>query len=563
MFNKHYQPNLKSLNTLSLRHAIVMAGLTLSVTANESQAATLQFTITDSNIDVAEPTGTDTQIVNIGPTLTSDNEDWDRDCTVNGTVSVTQGTDSTDYRILDSQDFTFNTTPIFNDGPFTFETLSQEIRFEVLADFEEEDDEEVDFIITNIAATCDNGEGSTDVSSDINNNTESGYGLKITIQDTFNEPDEPIEEIPDTTLPIEQISLQSQISDMRILTLHTAALQTRRLSAEISRARKGNRGVNTNNLQVRINNKATPIDEWLNNINTDQTSASKETGMNAGDTLTDFGRWGFFVNGTIDIGESKIESASGSDYDSSLLLFGTDYQVNTKFLLGGAIALTNLNSDSQDNIYTTDFDRTSLSIFGSYYSDTYYLDAILGYGDNSYDLSRKVLDDTIIADTDGKEINLAFGAGYQINIKRSSLNLFSVINYIDADINDYQESTTGTVATAQIDSFNSTSLTSSLGTQISWSINTSIGVFSPQISLAWERQFKDTPVSITGNLVTETTTQEFAFDSTALDNSYFSTQIGVTGAFKGGLTSYLTYDRYLDRGDIESNVYSLGIRWQF
>lgn len=566
MFNKHFQPNPKSLNTLSLRHAIAMAGLTLSVTASESQAATLQFTITDSNVDVAEPTGTDTQIVNIGPTLTSDNEDWSTNCTVSGMISVTQGTDSTDYRILDSQNFTFNTTPIVNDGPFSFETQSQEIRFEVLADFEEEDDEEVDFTITDITATCDNGEGNTDVSSDVSNATEFGYGLKITIQDTLNEPEEveePIEEVPDTTLPTEQISLQSQINDMHILTLHTAALQTRRLSSEISRSRKGNRGVNTNNLQVRINNEATPIDEWLNYVNANQTPTSEETGLNAGDTLTDFGRWGFFINGTIDIGDSESASASGSDYDSSLLLFGADYQVNTKFLLGGAIGLTNLNSDSQDNTYTTDFDRTSFSLFGSYYSDTYYLDAILGYGDNSYDLTRTVTDDTIIADTDGKEINIALGAGYQIYIKRSSLNLFSIINYIDADVNEYQEFTAGTVATAQVDSFHSKSLTSSLGTELSWSINTSIGVFSPQISLAWEHQFKDTPVNITGNLITETTTQAFVFDSTTLDNNYFSTQIGVTGIFKGGVTSYITYDRYLDRDDIESNVYSLGVRWQF
>lgn len=563
MFIKHVQPTAKNVNTLSLHHAIVMAGLTLSVTANEGQAATLQFTVIETNVDVAEPTGTDTQIVNIGPTLTSDNENWDRACTVSGTVSVTQGAESTDYRILDSQDFTFNTTPIANGESFTFETLSQEIRLEVLADFEEEDDEEVDFIINNVTAECDNGEGSTNVIADINNRTPFGYGLTITIQDTFNEPDDPIGEIPDTTLPAEQISLQSQIRGMHILTLHTAALQTRRLSAEISRARKGNKGINTNNLQVRINNQATPIDEWLNTVNTHQHSAAEETGMNAGDTLTDFGRWGFFVNGTIDIGESNITSASGSDYDSSLLLFGTDYQVNTKFLLGGAIGLTNLNSDSQDSTYTTDFDRTTLSLFGSYYSDTYYLDAILGYGDNSYDLSRKVIDDTIIADADGKEINIAFGAGYQIYLKSSSLNLFSVINYIDAGVNTYQEFTTGTAATAQIDSFNSKSLTSSFGAEISWSINTSIGVFSPQISLAWEHQFEDTPVSISGNLITEATTQEFVFDSTVLDNNYFNTQIGITGAFKGGVTSYLTYESYVDRDDIESNVYSFGVRWQF
>ena len=567
MSKKHPQSHSKSLNTLSLRHAIAMAGLTLSVTAIESQAATLQFAITDFtpgfNLDVAEPTGASRQIVNIGPSLISNGENWSSNCTVSGTVSVTQGTESADYRILDSQDFTFNTEPVGDGGDpefFTFETLSQDIRFEILADFEEEADEDVEFIITNTVATCNSGGEIIDVTSEINNSTPFGYGLTITIQDTFNEA---TEEVPDAILPTEQISLQSQVRDMSILTLQTATLQTRRLSTEISRARKGNRGVSTSNLQVRINNEATPIDEWLNNFNANQTAASEETGMNAGDTLTDFGRWGFFVNGTIDIGESKNTSASGSDYDSSLLLFGADYQVNTKFLLGGAISFTNFNSESQDDTATTDFDRTNISVFGSYYSDTYYLDVILGYGDNNYDLSRKVVDDTITADTDGKEVNFAFGAGYQINIQRSSLNLFSIINYIDAGVNKYQESTTGTEATAHINSFNSKSLTSSFGTELSWNINTSIGVFSPQISLAWEHQFKDAPVSITGNLVTETTTQEFAFDSTALDNNYFSTQIGITGAFKGGLTSFLTYDRYLARDDLESNVYSLGIRWQF
>jgi len=83
------------------------------------------------------------------------------------------------------------------------------------------------------------------------------------------------------------------------------------------------------------------------------------------------------------------------------------------------------------------------------------------------------------------------------------------------------------------------------------------------MSIAWERQYKDDPTDINGSFIGGDTPGEFAFATQALDDNYFAGQVGITAAFTGGVTSYLTYDTYIDRNDLSSDNYSLGIRWQF
>lgn len=533
----------------------------------------LEFTDLSGNTIIAEPSDNGVASLNIGVSLRGiDNSilrEYDK-CTVTGSVFISSenATNNIDYRTPSTRDFSLSLSSVIlgaktDQASLTkvtaFDNDEQEILFEVLPDNDAEPDEVLNVEIIDVIALCevagDNNGGTFDVTNEIVNTTEYGYGATITIEDTFNErpinPEQELNEVPE-----EQLTLKTQVQDMSQLGIHTGLIQARRLGSELENIRKGKRGLNVDNLQVSIDGTAMPA--FWNYQNT----KGEEKGAGAGDALNDFGRWGVFLSGAVEIGE-QLNSDNDNEYTSSLILAGADYHFTDNFVGGAAFGYTNLNSELASDLASTDFTKINYFAFASYYKESFYFDAIAGYGITKYDLARKVLSDNLIADTDGKELNASVGTGYQFNIKRSALNLFALVNYVDASVNAYSETTDGLELTADVNNFNTQSIISSFGAQISWPINTSFAVISPQFSVAWEHQYEENPVSITGNFIGEGISQAFEFETSKLDQDYYSAQVGLTAAFKHGISGYFTYDTYVDRNDLHSEMYSFGLRGQF
>lgn len=519
----------------------------------------------DENV-ISEPTGNNTAFVNVGVTLTLTNiANWaqfDLGCDIDGRVSVF------DFNTTEGLDYTLPTDLTFNVNLNATDeseiSVVVDIPFEILADFETEENEFVDVEITDVEAVCGSSGGETadtfenrtsDVFISENNN---GYGSSITITDTFNEgTEEPIIDNNIDEFPDEQASLKTQVQDITNLATHTGLLQTRRLGAELENIRKGKRGLNVNNLQVNVNGIHVPFNQWGYDKN------NETKGAGAGDPLVDFGRWGMFVSGAIEIGEQKNTNNRDNEYDSSILLLGVDYQFNTNLVAGGALGYTSLKSETGNNIATTEFTKVNYFTFLSYYKEDFYFDAILGYGDTDYDLDRIVINDNLSATTNGDEINASIGAGYQFNLKRSLINIHALLNYVDVNVDAYNEQTDGIELTANVNNFSKQSFVSNIGVEYSFNINTSFAVIAPQFKLGWEHQFEGNAVTISGNFVGEEISQPFEIDTNILDQNYFTAQMGITATFPHGISSYITYDTYADRNDLSSEMYSFGIRGQF
>ena len=515
---------------------------------------------------VAEPTTGNTQFVNAGVTFTLLNPDnwaaFDLGCNINGSVSITEpnvsgavATRGSDYLV--PSDLTFSAT--INAADAAGSSVSVDIPFEVLSDFDTEEDESFGVDIIEVQAVCTGTDGdgtvfSEDRTGDVQVSTGYGYGTDITISDTFNDgAEEPVVDNTVDVFPNEQTSLITQVQDITNLSIHTGLLQSRRLGTELENLRKGKRGLNVNNLQVKVNDVHLPIGEWR--------YKNDVKGAGAGDPLAGFGRWGAFVSGSIEFGEQK--NNGDNEYDSSIILIGADYQFSSNLVVGAALGYTSLESEAGNNIVTTEFTKTSYYTFFSYYEDNLYVDGILGYGDVDYDLSRTVVSDTLNAATGGDEINVSFGLGYQFDLKRSNINLRGLVNYVDAGVDAYSEQSDGVELTANVDNFSKKSFVSNIGAEYSFNINTSFGVFVPQFTLGWEHQFDGEAVTVSGNFVGESASQDFAFQTNRLDQSYFTAQIGLTATFTHGISAYITYDTYGERDDLSSELYAFGIRGQF
>lgn len=550
-------PSQHNSNQSTFAYRKIMASALLcgaTLASAQSNAATLtlgeaRYTNTD------EPnSGRKSVAISVTTAFNDNSPSWSNltACTISGTVNVyvpvasnsAQATAEIDY-ILQKQTFSIRAEPYaVGEGQIQIDPGSDQILFEILDDGDEtEANEEINFNITSYGVTCDD-ESSRSITA------VRSYGT-IVINDPFDVKDgsQPPRA---AAIPVRQKSLSSQLNSLRTLSLHSAATRDRSIAKEIDRARN-NLGSSAQNLQVQLKGQNVPVGALL--------------GSGAGDALDEFGRWGFFVTGSVDLGEEK-DTEDQSDFRSSMLITGLDYQFSENFVLGAALTYTDVAAGS-DETANTDFNRNSLSVFGSLYSgDLFYLDAILTYGSSGYDLDRKIArddggSDVGAADTDGDETSASLGAGYNFHSRNINTRIFSFVNYIDANIDGYRETVYGSSSAAVVDGLDMQSLTASIGVELSWNINSSAGVFTPLFSVAQEHQFADDAVDITGNFVGGPDDGAFYYQAPDRDDDYLSAQVGLNAVFKNGVSAFLTYDTFLDRKDLASNHFSLGARWQF
>ena len=469
-----------------------------------------------------------------------------KELTAEGSSSPpTLATEGVDYELVKAN-FSMTTQPIdMGEGGIQIDQVSDEIIFEIFDDGDEQETTEyIDFEIASYGVTC--GEGTKSIGL-------AGYYGQIIIDDPFDIKPTDGPEGP-RPIPIRQKSLTSQLEALRNMTLHTAAVRDSSIAKEINRARKRG-GFSAENLQVNVQGNALSGNTFL--------------GAAAGDDPNNSDPWGFFVSGAINAGKQNKRTETESDFDSNVLIVGADYHITEKAILGAALSHTDVNSGSRE-VAKTDFSRNSVSLFGSFYSaESYYVDALVSYGNSGYDLNRQIdtpvvdVSDTASATTDGSEVSAFLGAGYSVHQQNMSVRFFSFLNYIDSNVDGYKETVVGNSSAAEVNEFGLKSFTADLGVELSVNINTQFGVFVPVLSLTREQQLADDAVNFNGSFIGGSDAGEFYYQSVKRDANYMNAQIGFSAVFKNGFNAYLTYDTQLFRKDFSSNTTSAGVRWQF
>ena len=193
---------------------------------------------------------------------------------------------------------------------------------------------------------------------------------------------------------------------------------------------------------------------------------------------------------------------------------------------------------------------------------------MLTYGTSAYDIDRRITreaggTDMSTANTDGDELSASLGAGY--NVHRNNLNarFFTFINYVDANIDGYAETVNGDSSAAVIDGMDLQSLIANIGLEVSWNINSQMGVFTPSLSIAQEHQYADDSVYVTGNFVGGLDEGRFTYTAPERDDNYMNAQLGLNAVLKNGVSAFVSYDTFIDRKDFASSQLSVGARWEF
>ncbi|MFT7561432.1 MAG: hypothetical protein ACI93R_003359 [Flavobacteriales bacterium] len=584
----------------------LLAGSAMSIAAMSSMnanAVTLTFSDPGGSQSLSEPPAIDvlySQTIQLQ--LISDPDDdilWGTEtCTITGNLNVSgSSTEGTDYTIT-NRAFTLTTTPLFVDGqlasskaalPVGFNTVSADITISALEDSEMEGTETINIELPrDVIATC---EATGDVSGQVLKDLSYGYDISIT--DTFNEPEpepspqpspepepepspepepEPEPNQPKSFIGVQALkdigqgSLVKQTGDMAALTRAAGATRTRNLLEQIRRSRSRTEFFDRRGLSVEVGNVN------INNLMLPSTDAGEDPEKNnyasAGDVSEGFDRWGTFVNGSVEIGERNSNNFSSSDFNSTLFIAGVDYRLSDKFSLGGALARNNASTDV--NTLETEFKQYSAAVFASYYEkeSSFYVDMLMSSGASDFELLRDILGESsstgsASSETNGNEFSVAIASGYTLRAKNIDFRFSGMAVYLDTSIDGYNENTSTTFSGATVNDIEIETLFSNISLDLSWIVNTSKMVLVPQFSLGWEHHYNDEAIDISGVLARGANEGDFRYQTDVIDSDYLTGQVGLSAVFQGGITSFINYDTYIDREDIESNNISLGVRFEF
>ena len=298
------------------------------------------------------------------------------------------------------------------------------------------------------------------------------------------------------------------------------------------------------------------------------------------------GRLGFYINGSTGMGEKDATTNEpGFDYDAWGITVGSDYRITNNFVLGAAVGYSAIDTDLDDSAGEVDADGYAFSVYGQYTIDAFYVDAIGTMGRQKYDMTRNVnyvitqdatvVDQQFNGDPDADEYAFSVGAGYDFYTGGLTFGPFARLNYVKSEIDSYRETlehdntNPGYGLALDVDEQEIESLTSVLGGQASYAINTGVGVLSPFFRLAWQHEFENDERNITAGFVNVPDDPEVAalnrivIPTDAPDRDFFNLGLGVSAVFAHGLQAWLSYATVLGLDDLTSHQFAGGVRYAF
>ena len=274
-------------------------------------------------------------------------------------------------------------------------------------------------------------------------------------------------------------------------------------------------------------------------------------------------------------------NADEFDFDSYHLVAGLDYQLNPNFVIDAAIGYFVVDSEFKvtSDVAGGDTEIDGFSVMGyfSWYSESFYVDGFAGLGTSDYDMTRHIvipsatavsaIDETAISSTDSDDYTISVGGGYMGTSGSVTWQPYLRVAYSNTDIAAYDES--GADASGlnlHVDGQEWSSLTSSLGIDLSNAVSKDFGVLIPFLQIGWIHEFENDETTVTAFYIDDLFLSEshvLAAGTDEPDQNYFELGFGISAVFKNGQQLFFKYDSLLGLKNVTSHLVTLGARWEF
>ena len=347
------------------------------------------------------------------------------------------------------------------------------------------------------------------------------------------------------------------------------------LKTRIAALRSGTGGTNFGGLA--INTSMGPVS--LGTLGSAFSNSAAETGAEIG---TDFSRWGFFAAGTIGRGEAEGGSRNPDyDFDIEGVTAGVDYRKSDKWIIGGSFGYTRQDTVLPGDRGGLDTTGWSLSAYTTYYqADSWYMDGVLTYGRNDYELLRQIsytlpvagggsvsINQVAEAASDGDLLSTAFTVGRDYNVGAFGIGPYARVLYtrlgFDAIDEELVPGLAGSGLGLRIENRDVTSLASVLGAKFTYTHSAGWGVLMPHLQLEWEHEFEDDPQALEARFINDPTGSAMLISGDPLDTNYFRIGLGLSMVLTRGRSGFFYYERLTGMNGMSQDNLALGFRMEF
>ena len=235
---------------------------------------------------------------------------------------------------------------------------------------------------------------------------------------------------------------------------------------------------------------------------------------------------------------------------------GVDYRLSDGFVIGAALGYLRSDNDIDNDQGTVDIEGTSLSLYLTWYREKFYVDSVISYGTNSYDIERIVELPQALAgqtrfvaqgDPDSDQLGIHVSVGYDTVVGKA-LNLGGFVrgSYVDAQVDAYTE-TGALFFDLAYQSQDIESLLGEVGVEMSYPFSFSWGVAQPLVRVAWLHEFEDDIQVIRARLIRDPFARNFELESERPDTDYLNVALGVSFTLPKSWAAFFQYDIYLER----------------
>jgi outer membrane autotransporter protein len=288
-------------------------------------------------------------------------------------------------------------------------------------------------------------------------------------------------------------------------------------------------------------------------------------------------RLGIFVNGAIRWGDKdRTERESGFDFESQGLTVGADYRFTDAFVAGLALGYATGDADFDNDGGSQDSDGYSGSVYGTWYNERGYFDAIGSYGQVSYDSIRNIniaslgISDRALGDTDADQWALGLGTGYDFGKGALRFGPTLSLNYVKIEVDGFTETAEGDSGLAmRFDDQSADSLTAKLGAQLAYHLSRKWGIFTPQARFEFVREFRNDSQQVTVRFANDLFVGApgepdtgFVVVTDEPDENYFNWAVGFSATFANGFSGFVDYESTESLDTIQMQEVSFGLRYE-
>jgi outer membrane autotransporter protein len=252
------------------------------------------------------------------------------------------------------------------------------------------------------------------------------------------------------------------------------------------------------------------------------------------------GQWG---------NRNSVDGFSGYDYSMGGTALGIDYAVSDHIAVGAAFGYAYTSIDQDNRFANGSINSYFGSLYGTFFSDRFYLDGAISYGNHNYDNNRSIsigsIRDLMTSEHDGNGFSVFMEGGYALPVQKWVVQPLVSVLYSYLDESSFRESGTHDLHMS-VGSRQTNYVVSEAGLRVSRPIETSMGILTPEVKATWQHDFdvdnRMMPVTFAGAPVTlNVDGRKLGQDSAAVD-------AGLSFTSAGGITTSLKYNGVLQDG---------------